>query len=112
MRTFLKIGLCLLLAAGFTACEKDETPVVGRLELIYDQTALATNVYIYTEIGNIIYEKTNPGNKLSIDLNPGNYAILSSTHNGGGAKEYFQIQAGRTTKITHNDYLNPTVKYE
>ena len=26
MKTFLKIALCLLLAAGFAACEKDEAP--------------------------------------------------------------------------------------
>lgn len=112
MKTLFKISLCFLLAAGFAACDKDETPVIGQLELIYNKTAQAANVYIYTEAGNIIYTKANPGNKFSIDLNPGNYAILSSSSNGGGAKNYFQIQAGRKTKITHDDYLKPTIKYE
>lgn len=79
MKTFLKIALCLLLAAGFAACEKDETPVIGRLEVEY-KGAKANLVSIDTEAGNEIYSQLNPRSKFSIDLNPGNYAIFS----GGG----------------------------
>ena len=35
MKTRFKIGICLLLAAGFAACDKDETPVVGQLKVEY-----------------------------------------------------------------------------
>lgn len=80
MKTFLKIGLCLLLAAGFAACEKDETPVIGRLEVEY-KGAKANLVSIDTEAGNEIYSQLNPRSKFSIDLNPGNYAIFSGGFN-------------------------------
>ena len=76
MKTFLKIALCLLLAAGFAACDKNETPVIGRLEVEY-KGAKANLVSIDTEAGNEIYSQLNPRSKFSIDLNPGNYAIFS-----------------------------------
>lgn len=72
MKTLLKIGICLLLAAGFAACDKDETPVIGRLEVEY-KGAKANLVSIDTEAGNEIYSQLNPRSKFSIDLNPGNY---------------------------------------
>lgn len=112
MKTWLKIGICLLLAVGFASCDKDETPVVGRLKLNYEKAPVITKVYIYTETGNTIYTKVNPGTSFSMDLNPGNYGILSSTSSGGGGKEYFQIQAGRTTNITYDGGLSAVVKYE
>ena len=106
MKTLLKIGICLLLAAGFAACDKDETPVIGRLEVEY-KGAKANLVSIDTEAGNEI----NPRSKFSIDLNPGNYAIFSGGFNNSHSK-YFQIQAGRTTHVTYDDSGDPAIKYE
>lgn len=112
MKTFLKIALCLLLAAGFAACEKDETPVVGRLEVEYNKMEVSF-VSIYTETDNQIYSQPNPRSKFTIDLNPGNYAILSGTSSStGNGKKYFQIQAGRTTRAIYQDSGTPTIKYE
>lgn len=110
MKTILKIGICLLLAAGFAACDKDETPVIGRLEVEY-KGAKANLVSIDTEAGNEIYSQLNPRSKFSIDLNPGNYTIFSGGFNNGRSK-YFQIQAGRTTHVTYDDSGNPTIKYK
>lgn len=110
MKTFLKIALCLLLAAGFAACEKDETPVIGRLEVEY-KGAKANLVSIDTEAGNEIYSQLNPRSKFSIDLNPGNYAIFSGGFNNSHSK-YFQIQAGRTTRAIYQDSGTPVIKYE
>lgn len=112
MKTLLKIGLCLLLAVGFAACDKDETPVIGRLKVEYINME-ATSVTIYTEAGNEIYSKDNPGTSLSIYLNPGNYAILSGTSSStGNGKEYFQIQAGRTTHASYHNSGTPIIKYK
>lgn len=58
MKTLLKIGICLLLAVGFAACDKDETPVIGRLKVEYINME-ATSVTIYTEAENKIYSKQN-----------------------------------------------------
>ena len=110
MKNLLKIGICLLLAAGFAACDKDETPVVGRLEVEY-KGAKANLVSIETEAGNEIYSQLNPRSKFSIDLNPGNYAIFSGGFTNSRS-EYFQIQAGRTTSATYDDSGVPTIKYE
>ena len=110
MKTLSKIGICLLLAAGFTACDKDETPVIGRLEVEY-KGAKANLVSIDTEAGNEIYSQLNPRSKFSIDLNPGNYAIFSGGFNNSRSK-YFQIQAGRTTHVTYDDSGDPAIKYE
>lgn len=112
MKTLLKVSLCLLLVAGFAACDKDETPVVGQLKVEYINTT-ASFVSIYTEAGNEIYSKTNPGANLSIALNPGNYAILSGTSSStGNGKEYFQIQAGRTTHASYHNSGTPIIKYK
>lgn len=111
MKTLLKIGLCLLLAIGFAACDDDETPVIGRLEVEYINME-ANFVSIYTEAGNIIYSIDNPKTKFSIELNPGNYAILSGSSSSSGGKEYFQIQAGRTTRASYKNSLNPIIKYK
>lgn len=105
MKILLKIGICLLLAAGFAACDKDGTPVVGRLEVEYINMEV-TSVSIYTEANNEIYSEWNPKSKFSIDLNPGNYAISS-----GGYKEFFQIRAGRTTRATYRKSNTPDIKY-
>ena len=110
MKTLFKIGICLLLAAGFAACDKDETPVIGRLEVEY-KGAKANLVSIETEAGNEIYSQLNPRSKFSIDLNPGNYAIFSGGLNNSG-NEYFQIQAGRTTRASYHDSGTPIIKYE
>lgn len=109
MKTLLKIGICLLLAVGFAACDKDETPVIGRLKVEYINME-ATSVTIYTEAENKIFSKQNPGTNFSIDLNPGNYAILSTPSNG--IKYYFQIQAGRTTHASYHNSGTPIIKYE
>ena len=112
MKTFLKIALCLLLAAGFAACDKDETPVVGRLEVEYRNLEVDF-VSIDTEADNQIYSMWNPRTKFSVDLNPGNYSIFSSTSsNTGNSNKYFQIQAGRTTRAIYQDSGTPVIKYE
>lgn len=111
MRNILRLSLLLILLCGFVACNKDETPVVGQLTVEYKKLE-ATVVHIYTEVGNKIYSKENPGN-FSIDLNPGNYAIFSSTSSSTGDHQYyFQIQAGRTTRVLYHDSSNPIIKYE
>lgn len=110
MKTFLKIALCLLLAAGFAACDKDETPVVGRLEVEYRNLEVDF-VSIDTEADNQIYSMWNPRTKFSVDLNPGNYAIFSGGFNNSRSK-YFQIQAGRTTHVTYDNSGDPAIKYE
>ena len=109
MRTLLRIGICLLLVTGFAACDKDETPVIGKLEIRYVKNK-ANFVSIYTEAENEIYSLLNPPSNLSIDLNPGNYAILSGPTSYGG-KHYFQIQAGRTTHISYYD-KGPIIEYK
>ena len=112
MKTFLKIALCLLLAAGFAACDKDETPVVERLEVEYRNLEVDF-VSIDTEADNQIYSMWNPRTKFSVDLNPGNYSIFSSTSsNTGNSNKYFQIQAGRTTHVTYDNSGDPAIKYE
>lgn len=111
MKKTLKIGLCLLLAAGLAACDKDETPVVGRLKVEYIKIE-AQIVTFYTEAGNEIYSIRNPKTNFSIDLNPGNYAILSETSSSSNIKMYFQIQAGRTTSITYFSSRSPVITYE
>ncbi|WP_419001299.1 hypothetical protein [Alistipes finegoldii] len=112
MKTRVKIGICLLLAAGFAACDKDETPVVGQLKVEYINME-ANFVSIYTEAGNEIYSKQNPKSNFTVDLNPGNYAILSgSSGSSGSGKEYFQIQAGRTTRASYHNSGTPIINYE
>lgn len=112
MKILLKVSLCLLLAVGFTACNDDETPVIGRLEVEYINMTV-NFISIYTEAGNEIYSKDNPGTSLSIYLNPGNYAILSGTSSStGNGKEYFQIQAGRTTHASYHNSGTPIIKYK
>ena len=113
MKTLLKIGICLLLAVGFAACDKDETPVTGRLKVSCQSSDGLTFFLIYTETNeNIIYSKQNPNADFSEDLNPGNYSFTFTRSSGGSSgRDYFQIRAGRTTKISYNKGV-PTVDYE
>ena len=115
MRTFLKIGLCLLLAAGFTACEKDETPTTGRVKVSCKSSDGLKSFIIYTDVEppkNIIYSKHNPREDFSVDFNPGNniYTFVKSSGTSTGLVN-FQIRAGRTTKISYNNG-SPTIDYE
>lgn len=76
MRTFLKIGLCLLLAAGFTACEKDETPTTGRVKVSCKSSDGLKSFIIYTDVEppkNIIYSKHNQEKIFQWISIPGNY---------------------------------------
>ena len=115
MRTFLKIGLCLLLAAGFFACEKDETHTTGRVKVSCKSSDGLKSFIIYTDVEppkNIIYTKENPQDNFSVDFNPGNYiyTFVKSSGTSSGL-EMFQIRAGRTTKISYNNG-SPTIDYE
>ena len=110
MRTLLRIGICLLLVAGFAACNKNETPVIGKLEIRYVKNK-ANFVSVYTEAENKIYSLQNPPSNLSIELNPGNYSISTDPKSSGNYNNYFQIQAGRTTLISYYDW-GPLIEYK
>ncbi len=108
MKTLLQIGICLLFAAGFAACESDETPTTGHLVVNSGQAA---TIFISTEAGNLLIGKEVSGGKFETDLNPGNYSF-SSTPGGGGSSgiNYFQIRAGHTTVIYNSSTITITHK--
>lgn len=115
MKTLCKISLCLLLAVGFAACDKDETPTTGRVKVSCQSSDGLKSFIIYTDVEppkNIIYSKHNPREDFSVDLNPGNYIYTFVRSSGtSSGLENFQIRAGRTTKISYNKGV-PTVDYE
>ena len=120
MKTRFKIGICLLLAAGFAACDKNETPVVGQLKVEYINME-ATFVSIYTEAGNEIYSKQNPKSNFTVDLNPGNYAILSGSSGSSGSGKstitklllkYYEPEDGEIdfNGVNLTEYTNDSVR--
>lgn len=111
MNGFRKIAVCLLLAAGFAACDKEETPVAGRVEIEYTYR-YADFVRIDTEAGHEIYYMIHPLKKLSVTLDAGNYTICSGYFAIEGGRRFFQVKGGRTTRILYDDLLIPTVNYE
>lgn len=93
----------ILITAGF-GCEKDDSLYTGKVQITFANhpSDLRVNIFPIENMNKVIFDNLKPDGKgvLTKELNMGNYIIapISLTVYYGNAG--FQVQAGKTTKIS------------